>query len=89
MKKEEKNQSEEKNGKGKKGGRKGREGGRGRVRVKLHDDATSIFRRSGAHVDDVVGRFHHLQVVFHDDQRMTYGQQCVEAIQQLDDIGVV
>ena len=55
----------------------------------LDDDLAAFVGRAGAEIDDLIGRFHHLQVVLDHDQRMADGQQRVEAIEQLHDVGKV
>ena len=53
------------------------------------DDAAAVARRAGAEVDDTVGGFHQLQVVFDDDQRVADVEEGFEAIDQLYDVGEV
>jgi hypothetical protein len=61
----------------------------GQYRIALRDDAAAFVGGAGAEVDDPIGGAHQLQIVLDDDQRVADGQQRVETIQQLDDVGKV
>ena len=51
-----------------------------------YDNAAAVVGCAGAEVDQPIGRFHELQVVLDDDQRMADFEERVEAVQQLYDI---
>ena len=49
----------------------------------------ALFGGPGPQIDQVIGRPQQLQVVLDDDQRVADGQQRVEAVEQLHDVGEV
>ena len=55
--------------------------------VPLADDPAPFVGGAGPQIDDVIGSLHQLQIVLDDDQRMADGQQGVETIEQLHDVG--
>ena len=55
----------------------------------LRDDLAPFVGRARAEVDDPIGRFHYLQIVLDDDERMADRQQGLEAIDELHHIGKV
>src|SRR5688572_3538688 len=55
----------------------------------LRDDSASLFRSAWSKINDVVGRPHQLQVMLDDNERVTDAEQRIEAIHQLDDVGVM
>src|SRR3989344_4717080 len=52
----------------------------------FRDDFATVLSRARAHVDDVVCRFHHGLVVFHDDHRVA---QVTQTLHGRDELGVV
>ena len=52
------------------------------LRSAFGDDASAVFAGFGSHVDDVVGAFYHIEVVFDDDYRVASVDKPIQYAQQ-------
>ena len=60
---------------------------RHRFRRALRDDAPAAISAVGSEVNQIIGAFDDIEIVFDDDQRMAAIQQLPEAIEEFRDVG--